>query len=107
MASSELVLYLSPSEVTELIKRFPDEKQYVTVILIDLMKAFDTFNHEYILLDKLKCYGIRGNANKFLGHIWQIDVNVRWLMVTNLILVMWIVEYHRDQFETFVIFVVY
>ena len=64
-------------EVTDLIKRFLDEKQYVIGIFIDFRKAFDTVNHD-ILLDKLECYGIRGHANKFLGHIWQIDANVRW-----------------------------
>ena len=64
-------------EVTDLIKRFLDEKQYVIGIFIDFRNAFDTVNHD-ILLDKLECYGIRGHANKFLGHIWQIDANIRW-----------------------------
>ena len=64
-------------EVTDLIKRFLDEKQYVIGIFIDFRKAFDAVNHD-ILLDELECYGIRGHANTFLGHIWQIDVNIRW-----------------------------
>ena len=51
-------------EVTDLIKRFLDEKQYVIGIFIDFRKVFDTVNHD-ILLDKLECYGIRWHANKF------------------------------------------
>ena len=34
-------------------------------MFIDLKKAFDTVDHE-LLVDKLKVYGIRGVANKWL-----------------------------------------
>ena len=51
-------------EVTDCIKRFLDEKQYVLGIFIDFRNTFDTVNHD-ILLEKRECYGIRGHANEF------------------------------------------
>ena len=47
-------------EVTDLIERFLDEKQYVIGIFINFRKAV---NHD-ILLDKLECYGVRVHATK-------------------------------------------
>ena len=38
-----------------------DRKLFNLVVLIDLKKAFDTVNHQ-ILIDKMKLYGIKGNA---------------------------------------------
>ena len=55
-------------EVTGLIKRFLDEKQYVIGIFIDFRNAFDTVNHD-ILLDKWECYGIRGHAKFFRSYL--------------------------------------
>jgi len=49
--------------ITERIKALVDTGQYVCGVFIDLEKAFDTVNHEY-LCDKLKFYGLRGNVNE-------------------------------------------
>ena len=57
-------ILLALIEVTDLIKRFLDEKRYVIGIFIDFRKAFDTVDHD-ILLEKLEYYGIRGHANRF------------------------------------------
>ena len=48
-------------EITERIKETIDSKKYGCGVFIDLRKAFDTVNHE-ILLIKLDHYGIRGTA---------------------------------------------
>ena len=42
-----------------------DNKKTTIGIFIDLKKAFDTVNHE-LLLEKLKFYGVRGIANRWL-----------------------------------------
>ena len=47
-------------QITEKIKESVDKQNYACGIFIDLRKAFDTVNHE-ILLMKLEHYGIRGN----------------------------------------------
>ena len=47
--------------MTEVVRSTLDNKKYGCGIFIDLHKAFDTVNHN-ILLSKLECYGIRGNA---------------------------------------------
>ena len=43
--------------ITEAIKAFPDQGNYVCGIFIDLEKAFNTVNHD-ILCEKLNFYGL-------------------------------------------------
>ena len=47
--------------ITETIKKTLDNKKYGCGVFIDLKKAFDTVNHD-ILLMKLQNYGIQGEA---------------------------------------------
>ena len=51
-------------EITEKIRKTIDSRKFGCGIFIDLRKAFDTVNHE-ILLMKLEHYGIRGNMLKW------------------------------------------
>ena len=51
-------------QITEMIKESIDNHKYGCGIFIDLRKAFDTVNHN-ILLIKLEHYGIRGTALKW------------------------------------------
>ena len=51
-------------QITEKIKESIDNHKYGCGIFIDLRKAFDTVNHN-ILLIKLEHYGIRGTALKW------------------------------------------
>ena len=44
-----------------------DQKLHAIGVFIDLKKAFDTINHELLLL-KLQCYGIRGVVNEWISN---------------------------------------
>ena len=46
--------------MTDKIQQAIESKKYSYGIFLDLSKAFDTVDHG-ILLQKLECYGIRGN----------------------------------------------
>ena len=48
-------------DVSDFILTELDNKKFVCSVLIDLKKAFDTVDHK-ILLKKLWCFGLRGNA---------------------------------------------
>ena len=57
---------LALTEIIDNIKKSIDNNQYTIGIFLDLCKAFDTVDHS-ILLQKLKYYGIRGNAHSLLS----------------------------------------
>ena len=61
--------------MTESIKSYLDNGEFVAGIFIDLEKAFDTVNHE-ILCEKLSYYGFRGKINQLLVFFWLIEVNM-------------------------------
>ena len=67
--------------MTETTKSSLDNKKYGCGVFIDLLKAFDTVNHN-ILLPKLEHYGIRGNGLKWFQsyltdrmHFFSICIN--------------------------------
>ena len=50
--------------LVEKVSKALDTGKYVVAIFLDLKKAFDTVDH-IILLEKLECYGIRGNIHSW------------------------------------------
>ena len=67
-------------EITDKIKKWLDEGNYVLGIYIDLTKAFDTVDYD-ILFWKVNQYGIRGHANDFFVFIWRTGHNIHVLTV--------------------------
>ena len=57
--------------ITECIKKTIEEKKYGCGVFIDLKKAFDTVNHQILLL-KLEHYGIRNESLKWF-HSYLLD----------------------------------
>ena len=67
---------LASIEITDKIKKWLDEGNYVLDIYLDLTKAFDTVNYD-VLFRKLNQYGIRGHADGcFFVLFWREDIHV-------------------------------
>ena len=56
---------LSPSTKFEKWRKAVDSEECVSALFLDLSKAFDTINHDF-LLAKLKAYGFSPNALKLM-----------------------------------------
>ena len=59
LVSERITIIFALIQITEKIKESIDKGKFGCGIFIDLRKAFDTVNHEILLL-KLEHYGIRG-----------------------------------------------
>ena len=53
--------------ITNILYNNLDKSKPTAITFLDLAKAFDTVNHK-LLLKKLHCYGIRGNAYKLISN---------------------------------------
>ena len=75
--------------IFKLIKEILDtlyNKMKTGSVFCDLLKAFDTVNHE-LLLDKLQYYGIKGKAKTLLESIFETGIKeYRSLTVTQILM---------------------
>ena len=64
--------YMALIDLVDKITSNMDHKKYNIGVFLDLSKAFDTIDHN-ILINKLQCYGVRGNAcNWFKSYLNNI-----------------------------------